>query len=202
MHLPIATTLAALATSAVALPTTSNSNAGEMHSLAALPANLSAGIHRFEMDASGKPNITRVGELDHTPRVEARDGGLEKRVNTWTGCEGYSFTTSQRGEVENAWASLLNWASSQGTGTSTWIDGHYFALEDSGVFAYLCEWGRGNHVKVSQVNQAHAVVNYACANGPGIFQWNEWKKGVGAAAGKLPVGMWGRQCLTNDRSSI
>jgi hypothetical protein len=77
---------------------------------------------------------------------------------------------------------LLNWASAAGTGESPWVYGHYFALTDSGTYAYLCKWGNGNHAMTSEINQAHGVLGPACANGPGIFQWNEWKKGIGLAA--------------------
>lgn len=173
MHFTTSMILTAMTVPTRALPTVSPSH--EIVGLAPIPSDLAPGIHHFALDSEGHANISRIGDLDHSSRNHARDAPLEKRVVTWTGCEGYSFTSQQRSELENAWASLLNWASSKGTGESDWIYGHYFALEESGVFAYLCEWGSGNHATVSEINQAHGILEPACANGPGIFQWNEWK---------------------------
>ena len=43
-------------------------------------------------------------------------------------------------------SSLYNWAANTGSGGySPWIDGHYFAITSSGTYAYLCQWGSGNH---------------------------------------------------------
>lgn len=173
-------TLASAAITATAIPT------GLVdHSMPPLPAGLKSGVHHYGVDDAGAPNITRVADNDLTA-LDTPDAGpqLEKRVNTWTGCATYGFTETQRYDQADAWASLLNWASKSSNGASDWINGHYFALTDSGAFAYLCEWGSGNHAKVTEINQAKGVLEAVCGSGPGMFQWNEWKKGIGAGVGE------------------
>jgi hypothetical protein len=180
MHFTTLVTFAAAfeAISAAALPAD--------HSLPPLPEGLDSGIHHVNFDNDGNVMIKRVADLNTAPvfsrEAGAQDDTLRKRVTTWTGCEGYAFTDSQRGDYENAWSGLLSWASADNTGVSPQVHGHYFALTDSGIYAYVCEWGNGNAATTSEINQAHGVLGPACQNGAGMFQWNDWKIGVGIAA--------------------
>lgn len=169
----------ATVTASAAATTTATTSGGERHQgLPPLPAGLTPGIHRYTHDAFGRPNITRVSELDTTSHDGKRDlvsegsPSLEKRVNTWTGCENYGFTSKETADIANAWNGLYNWVNTGDGGYSPWISGHYFAWTDSGVFAYICEWGNGNHATGTEVNTAHAVVSSVCS-GPGMYQWNE-----------------------------
>jgi len=172
-----ASILAALgATGALSYPSPDVQGAGPP-GLAPLPAGLPAGIHHAWVDQNGQLQTERVGELSGHNGTTAR----AKRVTEWIGCEGYGLSNEQAADVPNAWAGLLNWASSNG-GTSRQISGHYFAYTNSGVFAYLCEWGDGNTISTGQVNEAQGALGPACNNGPGIYQWNDWKKGAGIAA--------------------
>jgi hypothetical protein len=167
--------------SAVAVPATqygANTPAG----LPPLPADVGPGIHKFDFSKDGKMTVKRVADLDITKRSAEPEPDLSKRVNTWTGCESYAFTLAEQNDIQHAWDSLNNWASTGQGGVSPWVSGHYFAMTNSGVYAYLCEWGNGNHAYPAEVQQAEGVLNVACPNTAGIYQWNEWKKGLGIAA--------------------
>lgn len=154
----------------------SGTQAGEPFHLPPLPAGIEPGIYHFHHDAFGRPNRTKVAEFDSTEHgyhAYEEPRSLTKRVNTWTGCEDYSLTPYEQSTLTDAWNALFNWAGASGNGYSPWISGHYFAMSNSGAFAYLCEWGSGNHAAPNEVLTAESVVNQNCVGKAGIYQWNE-----------------------------
>ena len=165
--------LATLAATAIAAPTkSSDSDVRNPPGFAPLPKDLPPGIHEYKVDADGNVNITKIAELDPTPRTgDSNPHQLrQSTTDTYQSCSSYSLTSEEAMAVPQAWASLTNWASGPG-GYSPWVSS-YVAYTSAGAAAYMCQWGNGNHISPTEINMAKGSIAAYCTGGAGMLQWN------------------------------